>query len=537
MARALRSRPVRILYVVLVFLAASVLIFPTRPKLMMRAIVNRTGLVYTDLRSSSLPKAPAVEKDLLPTYGLPNAPGKAVSFVKQREDSRSPTKQLIAVGWFTYEQLTQGCLQFSDVLDAGMKLRRDIVAPHIFSGHIVGIGGPGRITSRYAETRGAKTIPLDTYFDLGDLKQKLATHHIQLLNEELALKTCYNQWTLLLVSNSINSWMPQTDICNSKSLLERYFHTMTTLSRRASIESKKPPFAVEDCSWMAECLDKNLLQYVGAAPNVLCVSNPRRTNIGTLSSVIGAASTNHACLLVVNWFGSTRHWTRSTLERTLPAVEANFPPAQVLRNISRDLLRSSRLTEGRGYTAIHIRFEYLPKQCNGNRTSCGKHKQNWEDFTGGCLNNLINGIQQAANFTDTVVLGMDTLSRSYHHDTKTYSLFRRFRKEVISAMKTFNLKYIPIEQVYHKDRVPDYAEEHLDDDGQRAIVDQLIFSSAKILIAVGGGNYQGRFFSRRYLHQPPNETKDQVYCFAFTPEAFPATIVGSKILSLKLPEA
>ena len=457
----------------------------------------------------------------------------------KRKSAVTLHRQVIAVGWFTYEQLTQGCMQFSDVLDAGIKLRRDIVVPRLFSGRMAGVGGSWRIANRLypAETKGATTIPLETYFDLGPLKRRLEKHQVQLLDEKEALLTCYNKWTLLLISNSLHRWMPDAEICNSKSLLDRYIDTMANLSRRANITSEKLLFAVEDCSWFAECLDRQLLQNIGAAPRILCVSNPRTRNIGTLGSAIGSVAANDNCLLVVNWFGSTRHWTRSTPERSLPAVEANFPPAQVLRNISRDVLRSSGLTKGRGYAAIHIRFEYLPKQCNGKRTSCGKDKRNWEDFTGGCLKCLIDGIKLAAVQTDKVVVGMDKLSSSYHHDTGTYLLFKKFQGDVISALKSHNITYILIDDIFREDTVPNYTRKHLEDSGKKAIVDQLIFSSANILLAVGGGNFQGRIFSRRYLQLklPPKEMKDQVFCFANTPEAFPATIVGSKITSLKFP--
>ena len=145
---------------------------------------------------------------------------------------KSKDRQLIAVGWFTHEQLTQGCMQFSDILDAGMKLKRNVLAVRVFGGHVVGVGGPRRIIARYpAKTTYSEMLPLETYFDLDGLTRKLARHQVRLINEQGALKTCYKKWTLLLMSNSINSWMLEASLCKSKALQDRYFNTMLNLSK------------------------------------------------------------------------------------------------------------------------------------------------------------------------------------------------------------------------------------------------------------------------------------------------------------------
>ena len=138
-------------------------------------------------------------------------------------------------------------MQFSDILDAGMELKRNIVATQIFGGHIVGVGGPQRITARYpAKTEKSEMIPLETYFDLDGLRKKLTKHKVRLINEQGVLKTCYKKWTLLLISNSINSRMLEASLCKSKALQDRYFNTMLNLSERAAnhqFQSKQLPIA------------------------------------------------------------------------------------------------------------------------------------------------------------------------------------------------------------------------------------------------------------------------------------------------------
>ena len=455
---------------------------------------------------------------------------------------KSKNRQLIAVGWFTHEQLTQGCMQFSDILDAGMKLKRNIVAVRVFGNHVVGIGGPQRIIARYpAETKNSEMIPLETYFDLDGLRKKLAKHKVRLISEQGALKTCYKKWTLLLISNSINSWMLEASLCKSKALQDRYFNTMLNLSQRAanySSQSKQLPIAFEDCTWITECLDRLFPHDIGK-PKIVCLSTDSKGDIQLpLSSVIRSVLPDAMCLLIVNWFGSTRHWMTATPEGSLPMLEVNFPPAQILRNISSDLIRSSGLNEDRGYTSVHIRFEYMQSQCRQNNTLCGVDKQDWTDFSRSCLQDLLEDIQLALNHSDRVVLGLDNLSHTVFKDKKLGTLFRKFQLQVNSAVKGFGSSIIPIEQVYRDDILPNYAKIHLLDQCKRALVDQLLFSSAKAFVGVGGGNFQGRVISRRFAQRSlsPNSIDDRVVCSSFSSKLFPIKLAGRRIVSVRFPQ-
>ena len=151
----------------------------------------------------------------------------------------------------------------------------------------------------------------------------------------------------------------------------------------------------------------------------MCLSSDSKKKGGIelpLSSVIRSVLPAAMCLLIVSWFESTRHWMTATPEGSLPALEVNFPPAQILKKISSDLIRSSGLAEGRGYASVHIRFEDLSRQCGRMKTLCGEDKQNWTDYSSSCLQGLLEEIQLATNFTDRVVLGLDNLSHTVLKD-------------------------------------------------------------------------------------------------------------------------
>ena len=471
------------------------------------------------------------------TYSSRNA-------VDNINSQKSKNRQLVAVGWFTHEQLTQGCMQFSDILEACMQLKRNVVATRVFGGHVVGVGGPRRIIARYpAKAKDSEMLPLETYFDLDGLRRKLAKHKVRLINEQGALKTCYKKWTLLLISNSINSWMLEASLCKSKALQDRYFNTMLNLSKRAAnyhFQSKQLPIAFEDCTWITECLDRKFAHDIGK-PKIVCLSTDSKKKGGIelpLSSVIRSVLPDVMCLLIVNWFGSTRHWMTATPEGSLPALAVNFPPAQILRNISSDLIRSSGLAEGRGYTSVHIRFEYMQSQCRQKNTLCGADKQNWTDFSSSCLQGLIEDIQSTTNHSDRVVLGLDNLSHTVFKDKILGTVFRKFQLQVNSAVKDFGSRIIPIEQVYRDDILPNYAKIHLLDHGKRSLVDQLLFSSAKAFVGVGGGNFQGRIISRRFAQRnlSSNSMDDRVVCFSFSSVLFPIKLAGRRIISVRFPK-
>ena len=273
----------------------------------------------------------------------------------------------------------------------------------------------------------------------------------------------------------------------------------------------------------------------------MCLSTDSKKKGGIelpLSSVIRSVLPDAMCLLIVNWFGSTRHWMTATPEGSLPALEVNFPPAQILRNISSDLIRSSGLAEGRGYTSVHIRFKYMQSQCRQKNTLCGVDKQNWTCYSSGCLQDLLEDIQSTTNHSDRVVLGLDNLSHTVLQDKFIRKMFRKFQGRVDSAVKGFGSRIIPIEQIYRDDILPNYAKIHLLDHGKRALVDQLLFSSAKAFVGVGGGNLQGRVISRRFAQRNLSSYSidDRVVCFSYSSILFPIRLAGRRILSIRFPQ-
>eukprot|EP00117_Sycon_ciliatum_P004397 scpid57098/ scgid8791/ len=408
-------------------------------------------------------------------------------------------RPLVAVGSFTMEQLTMGCLQFFDFVRTAVTWQRDVVLPRIQGNYFIGLSGSDYVQRYKTNTSSSRAVPksLDDYFDTTLLRQFVRRAQHELVTEAEAGRVCQGQWTVLVLMQSTGNpahWFKPM-YCPGRGRQHLRKQLYSTFGRLSS--STERQLAVEaNCSWMLECMPDRIRQ-LAPFRNAICVGVPHlyKNNLTArgISNQLNRISSK--CLLLLHWFGTWRHGIRTASE-----FKADWFRSSVhIHQLARQALGESSLPED--FLAVHIRSEFLFVSCDPSRTPphmCGTRNMTITELYGSCFTVLRNTLSSQTNKAKTLLLSTDFSSDSMtskrkqsimHTEVLLQNLLQLLNQV---AAKIINLDRFAVEYLSSVE-----GRRLLQNSGLRALFDAEILQSASSFLAVGGGHFQSRILALR----------------------------------------
>eukprot|EP00117_Sycon_ciliatum_P009668 scpid55720/ scgid11865/ len=405
-------------------------------------------------------------------------------------------RRLLAVGYFSREQLVAGCRQFASLVHTGAAWERDIVKPTMLDSQFVGLAGARERRAINHMHNYSSPRQLEDYFNLQNMKSHLQDEKSKLVPQTAAERMCKGKWNLLyLMPKARHEYLlvcpKSTEQAQKSRTFLRKLHT--TLPN-----SVVPQLAiVANCGWIVECMPESIRQF-GPFPKVVCAAIPDQFRMQWNASDIASDINMYLdeCMMITHWYGLWRHDIRE-----LPARFAHdwFGAAETIQHTAHSALVRAGLSRG-AFTAVHIRMEYIFRWCDPSKSPPYHCRQPSDTsvlaYFGKCLTETIETIKNHSRIEEKLLLALDLMSDSMSNKRKQIVLHpEQTARYIFSRLKqTFANTVLLNDFVANYD---DTSRELMTNRGLRALLDAEILMAASTFYAVGGGNFQSRIVRLR----------------------------------------
>eukprot|EP00117_Sycon_ciliatum_P025285 scpid66939/ scgid21019/ len=476
----------------------------------LRMDATRFGLTATSRRPD--PLIPVIDGKV--DGGIPRKDRTMVDVGIPRQDrtyvdrQATAAERILAVGYYSSEQLTRSMLQLADLLKLSMGLNRHMVLPDVYGGYFVSLGGGSHIVSHYRRKVNTEVIPmpLSAYFDLTDIRRLLkAGSNAYLVSDSHATTVCRGRWTILyLVTDNIN----QPSVCRSESGLHEREALLVQRLQSATTRSD----AIANCPWLEDCLKPSVLAH-GPFHDILCAAVPRyaerKWNMADLVTHLDVVN-NSQCLLMHTWIGSDRYHIRNVLPDTTTSTLSltSFKPTMELRQISNRIRTASGL--GSNYTVIHVRTEQFLKQYEWEHPNANARDPEFIKFCLRCFQSLLAVVKHVDPWAESLLLAFDARS-----GTLPESLGRALpdlQRSLLDDLK----RTIPSTRIRIVDDIVDQysspdEKKVLANPGMRTLVDTELLVSGQWMFVVGGGSFQANLYAMHEDRNPRPAIQSRTY--------------------------
>eukprot|EP00117_Sycon_ciliatum_P023740 scpid81134/ scgid20104/ len=350
-----------------------------------------------------------------------------------------PQKQpgrILAVGWFTDEQLTQSTIGLADFLSLAVVARRDAVLPSVVGNHLMSVQVSRNVPPRFR--RGLKPRLLSEYFDLDNITRTMLTKGgSHLINAFQARKRCAGKWSILYV---VSNWQYLNPVCEAQPDLLRIERAM--MNKLQSAEHSKDTVD-NNCTWVEKCLEPKLLS-LGPFRNTVCAAFPKtRWTIESLVSQLDIFESSE-CLLLPIWYGMGRHGIVQAPQRAPTFPLTALKTSANLRRLSQRLLHLAGL--GSNYTAVHVRMEHIRSQYRKMKARGELQTGDSKQFALNCFNALLKFLKETVHTNSSLILGSDQRSESLRHNQEVQNL----RQKLLNDLREIPLRVITVDEIVEK---------------------------------------------------------------------------------------
>eukprot|EP00117_Sycon_ciliatum_P016976 scpid77578/ scgid16178/ len=352
------------------------------------------------------------------------------------EQAENQSSRILAVGWFSHEQLTRSTMQLADFLAIAVAARRDAVQPVALGNHLVSMAASGNVPAK--SRRELKPRVLSSYFDLKNIKREMLLQGgSRFISESEARSQCAGNWSLLYL---VSDWQYMQPLCKfRKDLLPTERATMKRLqSAEHSIDSVD-----NNCTWVEKCLEPKLLS-LGPFRNTVCAAFPKtRWTIESLVSQLDIFESSE-CLLLPIWYGMGRHGIVQAPQRAPTFPLTALKTSANLRRLSQRLLHLAGL--GSNYTAVHVRMEHIRSQYRKMKARGELQTGDSKQFALNCFNALLKFLKETVHTNSSLILGSDQRSESLRHNQEVQNL----RQKLLNDLREIPLRVITVDEIVEK---------------------------------------------------------------------------------------
>ena len=416
-------------------------------------------------------------------------------------------ERVFAVGSYTSEQITLGCLQLSEAISMAAAWHRHLVLPRVMQGHLVGMAGHQEL-QLFNVTAQTPQLALKSYFNLTYVRRTMQKESVGFIGEHVARKRCEKKWTLVYVAHN---WNYPPYACGKDE--EHHERTSEFWKSLRSTPSNDSVVIAKSCEWLVPCLPPKI-QALAPFRRVVCAAVPEHAKVKPDFVEIGEKLFgDDPCVLLAHFFGSSRHRARGP--PTMLILPFQFVPSPPLQSLVGKIASKLNVIS-KPFISVHVRAEYLEVSCNFTR-NCPTYEVIFKNGMA-CFDTLKAELSSVVNGS-TVVFSWDRYSDSKQRRGKHMFddsvaeleeyLEQRFKKHCL--MDIFEL-------LEPKDRLYLHA-----DLGRKAIVDTAVLAAADRLYVLGGGSFQSSLLARHAI-KLQSSMSDIGVCFSPAHGYFPISV-------------
>ena len=419
-------------------------------------------------------------------------PGSGFARVTPIVKAQKQSSRILAVGWFTNEQLTRSTMQLADFLSLAVVAKRDAVLPLAIGNHLLSMQESRNVPHQFR--RGLKPEILSEYFDLENIKQTMLTEGgSHLISARQARSQCAGNWSIVyLVSN----YLYLEPMCQFQPDLLR---TERAMMKRLQSTEHSEDTVDNNCTWVEKCLDPKLLS-LGPFRNTVCVGFTK--NRWTMESLVSQLEVfkSSECLLLPFWLGAGRHGIVETSHSTPNVALAAFKTSTHLRQLSQRLLHVGDL--GSNYTAVHVRMEHLLEDYEMIKARGKMQTVGLEQFTLRCFHALLKFLKDSLHNNSGLVVSFDHHSESHTVNEKV----QEFRQNLLRELRAILLRVTTVDELVEK--YSSLADQDvLGNPGMRSLIDTELLVGGHRLVVIGGGTFQYKLYTE-HVSRHPDYVKD-----------------------------